>query len=299
MKFVHRLSLNVSPEQRATLLSFGLRLIEPGPPLRLVSFDIDEDNPLWLKVKVLADEWDAFDWVTTKFSKLEVDGADYLKVTPGWHQGYPMPDDDFGYLKATYDLTEFCPECGVGKVQVAPFRMKHEPKWGRRQVLQLNWVFDEYFVPPAVWETVFRPLGIDRRPVVHHRSGNELTTVVQLDIKEVATSALADKGRYLEETCAACGRKKYLPITRGFFPPFESPPPGRLCRTREYFGSGASAWNAIIASAEAYRAIRKNKLSGVNFVPMSSVNQGSGSRDIREPGNCPWENRDMQDLGSY
>jgi hypothetical protein len=147
--------------------------------------------------------------------------------------------------------------------------MKNEPKWGKKQILQLNWVFDEFFVHPAVWESVFQPLGVGRLSVVHHRTGKMLKTVVQLDIKDVAESVLAVQEKYPSETCPICGRTKYLPISRGFFPPFESAQSSRLCRTREYFGSGASAWNAIIASAEVYRKIRDHSLAGVSFVPLS------------------------------
>jgi hypothetical protein len=264
---VHRVSLNADQQQRELLLGLDLRLIEPGTPLKLVSFDVAEDHPSWPQVKSIIEKWQTGDFVTTKFSAREIDEAEYDWIG-AWHHGYPMPDDDFGYLEATYDLTGFCGECGIGKVQKAPFRMKNEPKWGRRHILQLNWVFDEYFVLPEVWEAVFRPLGVGSLSVVHHRTGKKLKTVVQLDVKDVATSALAVDGKYPSESCAVCGRAKYLPIVRGFWPPFESRQSAQLLRSREYFGSGASAWKAIIVAQDVYRAIRDHKLSGVVFVPL-------------------------------
>ena len=61
--------------------------------------------------------------------------------------------------------------------------MKGEPRWGRRSVLQLNWVFDEYSATPEVWNAVFRPIGVESMPVLGRR-GKVLTTVVQMVIDE-------------------------------------------------------------------------------------------------------------------
>src|SRR3954453_5608074 len=101
MKIIHRVSLNADSAQREFLLSLGFHLIEPGPPLRLISFDIEEDHPQWPRFKSLIVEWQAGDFVTTEFSTPEICAAERLKITPAWHHGYPMPDGDFGYLNAT------------------------------------------------------------------------------------------------------------------------------------------------------------------------------------------------------
>ena len=64
-----------------------------------------------------------------------------------------MPDHDFGYQLATFDLSDHCESCGIGRSQRVPFRIRGEPSWGKNQVPQLNWVFDEYFATPAAWGT--------------------------------------------------------------------------------------------------------------------------------------------------
>ena len=268
MKIIHRVSLTPNESQRRVLLSLGLPLIESNSPLvQLVSFDVEECEESWPRVKELIEQWKLADFVRTEFSKGELDSASFHQIF-AWQQGYPQPEGDFGYLNATYDLTTYCPMCGIGNTQIAPFRMKDEPKWGKKHILQLNWVFDEYFVLPAVWKEVFQPLGIGCSPVLNHRTGNELTTVVQLDIKTTANSALSMNDKYPSEICGSCHRKKYLPISRGFFPAFTTDPSTQMCRTQEYFGSGASAWNAVIANNALYKTIQSNKLVGVTFVPL-------------------------------
>src|SRR5262249_23183770 len=107
--------------------------------------------------------------------------SEILVMVPEWHHGYPQPEKDFGFLHMTYDPTSLC-RLGTGAVQMAPFRIKNEPKWGRRGILQLNWIFDEYFVRPEVWHGVFQPLGVRCRPVLLHSTGNEAASIVQLDI---------------------------------------------------------------------------------------------------------------------
>jgi rRNA maturation protein Nop10 len=275
MRVIHRISVVDESERREALASLGVAFETPGRPLvRILCFDIDETDPKWIRLRQLIPKWNTEDGcdplslgiVRTEFSKKELQSASFHQLF-AWLHGYPQPQDDFGYRKETYDLSEYCPTCGIGKKQIAPFRMKGEPKWGKKHFLQLNWVFDEFFVLPKVWEEVFEPLGVGCSPVIEHRTGKTLRTVVQLDIKNVATSALSLKG-CASEVCGTCGRKKYLPISNGFFPAFVADPRSPLCKTQEFFGSGASGWNAVIAR-EVYRAIQVHKLAGLTFIPMA------------------------------
>jgi len=70
----------------------------------------------------------------------------------------------------------------MGLVQKAPFRMRGEPKWGTKHILQMNWVFDEFFVRIEVWDKVFRKFGIEKLPVVQHKTDKPLESVVQLKV---------------------------------------------------------------------------------------------------------------------
>jgi hypothetical protein len=216
----------------------------------------------------LFDRWRVFDSLTTEFTKGEIEAARWLDVVPDWHHGYPQPDEDFGYLRVTYDLAEWCDACGIGLKQKAPYQMKGEPKWGRRGILQLNWVFDEYFVTPEIWSSFFKPFGIACRPVTNTK-GAELKTVVQLVAEEevgIVTDGLTP------ERCAKCGRVKYLPVTRGFFPALTTKPSGAIVKTREYFGSGAAAHRRVLVSQELARALVAAKVRGASLWPVQSTN---------------------------
>jgi hypothetical protein len=264
MRIVHRISQTLDVRQQARLRELGI-VVETG----LITFEIDETNPSWAEVEKLVAEWKALDVVRTEFSKIELSNAKMLRMGPSWHHGYPEPSDDMGFLKETYVESSVCKICGSGKVQQHSFRLKQEPKWGNKHVLQLNWVFDEFFVQPETWRDVFQPFGIACREVLHVKTGKPLETIVQLCIDEIATAELSIDEDLEVEPCKSCGVVKYAPIVRGEFPGLKGENKSSMMKTKEVFGSGASSWRAILVSSELFRSITEAKLKGVEFIPTS------------------------------
>jgi len=234
-----------------------------------VTFEICESDARWPQVAALVEQLQSLDMVRTEFTQRERSDAKWLAMWSTWFHGYPKPDADNGYREMTYDPTRCCQKCGVGLRQRAPFRMAGEPRWGRRQVLQLNWVFDEYFVKPEVWEAVFRGYGIECTPVIDHGTGKELKSVVQLRIDVIASERLVVKEERCN-TCPACGVRKYEPHTRGKFPGFASEVGGpHALKTQEIWGSGHGAFRQVLVSQELYGAIAAAKVRGARFEPLA------------------------------
>lgn len=270
MHIAHRLTLRPTDSQRAQLAALGVTLPPgidlPGGGPRFVVVDIEERDPRWDAIQRLVQGWDVGDTVSTRFAAHEVSAAPWLAVIPDWHHGYPQPDAlDFGYLQATYDLRHHCGACGIGAVQKAPFKMKGEPTWGRRGILQLNWIFDEYFVTPDVWAGVFKPHGVASRAVMSTK-GVDLKTVVQLVVEEEVSVVARE---LLCESCSTCARPKYQPHTRGFFPALITEPTRPIVKTVEWFGSGGSASRRVLVSQELQRAMTATGLRGASFWPLS------------------------------
>ncbi len=254
-------ALHVGPSEAQSLTSLGLEVTEDGWAL----FDIDEADSRWPYVESLLACKGKGTIVTTKFTKKELDSAACLTIGALLYHGHPEPhDDDDGYLVLTYDLSDYCEECGLGKRQKAPLRMRGEPRWGKRGLIQMYWVYDELFVTPAVWETVFAPFGIGKREVLSH-GGKELRTVVQLVIEGEADVETTD---LLPESCSACGRTKYAPHVRGCFPPLAGPPPAALAKTRQWFGSGGQAFQELLVSRELRQALLAAGVKGAGFTPL-------------------------------
>jgi hypothetical protein len=262
MRIIKHIGCNFDVENQAELDGIGIK-VSTG----IDSFDIDESDPKW----ELLQRWltRRCPVITTKtvFSKSELVNASYLNMVASWHHGFPMPDLDDGYLESTYDTSSMCKECGIGIVQKSQFRMKAEPKWGTRDILQLNWVFDTFFVTPQAYQDVFFPLGIRCLEVLNHKSGRPLESVVQIIVDDKALGDLDLDDSY-KEACPMCGQAKIRPHDRGFFPRLLKRNELCIFKTREYFGSGCSAWNATIVSADLYKAITNSALKGVTFYPL-------------------------------
>lgn len=259
MEIVHRISFH-SSEVKAIAefgqLNIGLEV--DGPLAQLI---VNEAHPSWPAVRGIVLRHEVVDLVSTTFAARECLQADFLSIDGNWHNGYPQPEDD--YEEVSYDLGNYCASCGSGKVQNAPLRIKSEPKWGRRSIMQLNWIFDEFFTKPEVWEAVFRPFGIGSRPVCNKSGEKEFETVVQLVFE--GNSSLNTTG-LAYETCLLCGRRKYLPNARGFIPrPLD--PPGQAFKSVEDFGSGGSSYKEVFISQQLYRAITEAKLLGAVYSP--------------------------------
>jgi hypothetical protein len=261
MEIIHHIAFDVEETERRAFLAAGVEL-DIGLSR---SFDISESDPRWPAIEALVRQFDAFEMEHTEFSLAELKAAAYLSVLPGWHHGYPEPSDENGYLEATFDLSDYCAACGVGLRQVRPFRFAKAPMWGRRSVMQLNWIFDEYFVKPEVWSALFEPFGIGCRPVVLNKNGVILDTVVQLDTPAVVELKLES---YPGEQCNCCGRTKYKAPRRGFFPTPSAVPAGVAAfKSAQYFGSGASAYRAVLVSKELYAKLAASAIKGVTFEP--------------------------------
>lgn len=269
MRIVHRIGFRASEFQRKELEALGVKLQSgitmPGGGHPFTAFDFQEDHPNWPRLRAVLQQWGISEGVVrTEFSETEKDSARWLGIG-AWLQGYPQPDEDeFGYREATYCLSEWCDVCGVGLRQRAPFQMEREPKWSRRGMFQLNWVFDELFVLPEVWSSVFKSFGVSCRPVANTKGG-VLKSVVQIVVEEEA-GIVTD--RLTPDLCAKCRRVKYRPHTRGPLPALVSEPVRAIVRTREYFGSGASAHRLVLVSQDLRLAMIAEKVRGALFWPV-------------------------------
>jgi hypothetical protein len=272
MKLIHKIyeRINNKPEFKTDLdkVNFSYHYEENTVIGNYVEFEISQTDPQWETISSVMRQYHVKgSYIRTEFSSEELLNSEHLVIESNWHNGYPMPDDDNGYLELTYDLSVYCSTCGVGLVQKSPFRLKSDPKWSRKHFFHLNCVFDILFTQPEVWREVFEPFGVKCRPVLKYKKDTVLDNVVQLDITEYADSTLKRNGLRVVQ-CPACHRKKYEYIEYGPYPTFEIPQPYDLFKTKEYFGSGAAADQLIIVSQKLYRHILKKQVRGIRFVPM-------------------------------
>ncbi len=245
--------------------------------ISITSFQIGEHDPRWMDARQLAARFQITDFISTKFNESEVEAAKALCIFASSHRGYPEPSEKFGFLEATFDLAEYCDKCGIGRHQIRPFRFKSVPVL-KRSIMQLNWIFDEYFVARDVWTAVFEPLAVGCWPVVLDRTGEEIESVVQLKISRHVDLNLNEANATV---CPSCGRTKTKMDMKGFCPdPLNIPTP--IFKSTQYFGSDAGAFRRVLVSSSLYRDIKKSRLRGVEFYPCSSDSEQLGNRSVQD-----------------
>jgi len=267
MRLAHRRAL----EALGITLKLDIGVPREFPGETFAEFEIAEDADNWDSAIELLRQWDIEFGekvseslrVHTKFTKREMRSADWLAVG-AWHHGYPQPEVGDEYRSLTYDPTDYCDECRVGLRQVAAFRMAREPKWGKRGIMQLYFVYGELFVKPEVWERVFKPAGVLCRPV-ENRSGAELKTEVQLVVEEDVS---VETTGHSTQQCGKCGNARPNQPLRGFFPMMRSRPCRPIARTNEYFESWGEAHRCVLVRKDLYRAIEENGVQGATYRPV-------------------------------
>jgi hypothetical protein len=194
--------------------------------------------------------------------------------------------------------TEVCLRCGIAGAQRSSFRFHSEPKARHSDFLQLNWVFDEFFVTPEVRSDLEAAglSGVGFLPAVLHRKGVPLQTRLQLQISTILPLGV-DTRRLQPVTCRPrneewskasqkvddaaraagamkfpsdypyCGRVKHhhpqsapLQMKRSSL---EGAPD--IAKTQEWFGSGGAADRKIVCSDRFVDLARTRGWRGIQF----------------------------------
>lgn len=214
------------------------------------------------KLLPILKEWGASINQYYEFSKKEILAANNYLLGVKWPNGYPMPDNDFGYLNLTYNLDNYCDICGIGLVQKAPFRIRSEPKWENKKLFTLEWVYDEVFVKTDYYQEIFQPKGYGYWPVLKYKTESIIKDTVQLKIPFAKSNLKLDN--FERETCPMCNRIRYeLLGDKGFATGFMHNEDSDISKSLEYFGSGASSHHRIYVNKflfEAFQNIRPKPL---------------------------------------
>lgn len=259
MKLHHRVVLR-SPKNDnfAPFMEHGFDVSEDS----LVLMIADDDDRLPMLEKLLENE--SYNRsLAYEYEQADFDATNYFVCSITWLNGYPLPTKT--YHKVTFDQS-LCPKCRAIRNQVAPYRLNSEPKWGNRQFMGINRVYDALFTRPETWELVFKPFGIKSKEVLASGGKKILESVVQVMIPEVSVD-LDIPDNVLRVQCEECGTVKYDPI-RGIYPAITDNVSEAAFRPRTLFGSGWSSNNLIVFQRELYEVLRDQDHEGITFAPM-------------------------------
>lgn len=172
-------------------------------------FEIYEDNVDFCDVKELLNTYNSTSLTQCIYTRKELDLAEWLTVRSTWQNDYPQPEDNFGYIKATYDTSNYCKTCENGLVQNNNFILKKKPNWGSKNFMMLNWVPDELFISDRV-ESVFcenNVKGLDYLKT-YNRSKNEIKGTKQIYIQKTLDYGIKSESIEKEVVCDECKFKK-------------------------------------------------------------------------------------------
>lgn len=262
MKIIHRIYGRFSWWDKIALARRGIK-IQVGYD----RFEIEENEAYHL-LKKRFPEPDYGDAYGTIFDPNEVESAEFLVAGPNWaSNGYPMPDNDAGFIEQTFGEGNYCKSCGIVRQQSFPFQLKKEPVWKKRKLFGIHWVYDAFFVPVEVYENLFQPKGVEKLEVLHTKKKVPLPNTLQLLIP-ISTVPLKMQDHPFA-ICSVCGIKKYDPQNRGFLEVFETPSQADICLSQEFFGSGASAFRKLIVSQKFRSQLIENGVK-MQYSPMQN-----------------------------
>lgn len=240
MKIKYHVALNWTNQKVKIMDSLGIKVKEGYRAIQL------NENE-YIRLQSQLEKWEATGIRYPEFTKKEL-GESTLSAKSGGHEhGYPMPDLDFAYLELTYDLSNYCKTCGIGKKQKSNFRLKNVPAKGKKRVFRLGWIPDELFVERDLYEDVFESKGIGFQNILKYNKDTPFDNWVQLTLPQTMEELqITDNPK---EFCKSCGRWKYQPMPQGFYPRYKDTA-DHIFKSQESFGSGATAWNRIFLTKE-------------------------------------------------
>lgn len=244
-------------------------------------------------IEELIQKLSSFDFlhqIGTVYEKIDIKNAEWFWATTGEYQ-YPQPEDEFGYLNASFNLINYCATCGIGKIQNNPFRLRSDPKQPKNQFWGLHWEHDSIFVRPIAKRLIeseniegveFKNAILDKKDlqiedfdqlIIKNELPNGLITK---NVKTVTCKFMNEEDKELSESWRNskdsnfCGRIKYnFPVRGGLTfdkSIFQGMP--EIVKSKEWFGSGASAFKLVLVSKRMKKLIESKKLKGLKFTPI-------------------------------
>lgn len=274
MKFWHRGT--VKPNLEDMLLMHGVSF-QPSPSVKDAKktsyfvVEIDESNPAWEEIKKQFN--DIFFW--TEFSREEIKAADFA-IGYARHSVRSLLCADGGWDPAF--IANRCINCGSGWRQIAPFRIKKEPKLGKNVFADFGSGF-ELFCAPVVVEAFkkHRVSGFQTQPLILNKEDRPAESLVQLIVTETAGPAIAEDlvehERYSQTDCPVCGKTWHAHYTRGALPLRRAAVNAKvdLQLTHEWFGNGRTARREILFSRRVVHLALENQWRGIEFIPVQVV----------------------------
>ena len=274
MRTIYRVFASIRDKKILCLEKYGLNIVEED---NLFICYFDSDNLYFNKIikDISSNKLSYF--TSVEFNKEEIESSDWIVVESTWTSLYPYPRDINEYLKKTYNLDSYCKGneptvfCRLGKKQNSLFHFEKNPRWATRNVMRINWVYEELFVSSKL-KSIFEKSslnGFDFKEI-YIKDKDISSDTFQLNILNTLPNCIESESIKEKYTCPICKRSKYL-LKKGFIYLNKKIMDNNkfdIIKTSEKIGQ-VDADSLIIISKRFYKTLVDNKLDrGMNFIPI-------------------------------
>lgn len=277
MEIWHRITINADTDRyfKAAIDKMEIQYIVsplPGHKIGLIHFDIYESAPQWSEILSLIKEFRAVNISDTFFSEDEILAAPFSRLIPIFEQGYPQPESSaMAWKQWVYE--DVCDGCGIFGRQKAEFRVRKEPRPGKKAFITLIGSYALLAIP-VVFQTLaeLQLRGFDKWSVLIHKTNEIVQSVAQLHITNMTSSKMIP-GSLVSKECPKNKTIKYLPHMRGYMD-FDSTllqNTEDIFLSSEFFGDGKAAYREIIVSQKFARLAIENNWQGIRLKPIRVV----------------------------
>ncbi|MDA0244109.1 MAG: hypothetical protein OT477_11890 [Chloroflexi bacterium] len=236
-----------------------------------ISTELSISDKRYPVLKELADKYNIKGGYYTKYSKQDYAQAEWLEVAPVSWLGYPKPESTWREVTYESNNPDFCQKCGIGIVQIAPFRFSASHRGGKTiSFFHPGWVYDELFVRTNVREVLNKEAitGFDYLPVLQAGSKLPFDDILQIKVNTIMPASL-NPADFKPIQCSVCRRTKYVSseqAKKARRKAFDGQPD--MVKSFEWFGGGHSASKKIFVSQRFAGLIWKNKWRGIKLKPV-------------------------------
>lgn len=217
--------------------------------------------------------------IRCEYSKKELSEAKYLDIWLKKYSGYPQPDDvddiKDSYLNYTFDMTNYCTECGNGLVQKDSFYLKKSFNIEKIRFGGVYWIYDTFFITTELrdWFIKEKFTGIEFIPVKNIKTKQIVDNIVQLKINAIFPEKLKFDTKEVIN-CKSCNTIKNLRKDDSeIFAPKEilKDLDKDFYLSQEWHGAGLLCCKSVLISNRVYKFFVDNKIKNINAEPIKFI----------------------------
>lgn len=216
--------------------------------------------------------------IRCEYSKKELAEAKYLRIYLKRYSGYPQPeaiDVKNSYVNYTFDITNFCTDCGSGLVQNDSFYLKKSFNIEKIRFGGVYWIYDTFFITTELrdWFIKEKFTGIEFIPVKNIRTKQTVDNIVQLKINAIFPEKLEFDTQEVIN-CKSCNTiKKLKKNDSEIFAPKDilKDLDKDFYLSKEFTGGGLLCCQYVLISNRVYKFFVDNKIKNINAEPIKFI----------------------------